>query len=443
MLEEASKIKERTKQAFKTDYVKFDELEETKMGDANKIKSGSLMPTGPLGFAIEELPQQLRPNEIISYIKSEEDLRQIKNKELREFYEEQNEFIDFVVETLGREEDKEASAGRRASTSAASNDHPNRFLRKQLSVNHVLASPRLASFAINLSFYTNVLLTILKLFALISSGSMAVLASLADSFLDLLSGAVLFFSKRAAGRADRYEYPGGRRRLEPLGVVVFAAVMGVSSLQIVSEAARRLGQGASGDVVAISFQPFVQAVVGVTVGSKLLLALFCYRAAAATGSSAVEAYAQDHRNDVVTNSFGVVGLWLAVRYPKLWPLDPLAAIVIALWIIWNWAVTAYEVTDQLVGRSARPALLRRLTLLALTHDARVVMVDTVRAYHFGEGFLVEADLALPPGMPLREAHDIGESLQIKLEQLEEVERAFVHLDYEWTHKPEHDRDDLV
>ena len=44
---------------------------------------------------------------------------------------------------------------------------------------------------------------------------------------------------------------------------------------------------------------------------------------------------------------------------------------------------------------------------------------------------------LPPDMPLCEAHDIGESLQEKVESLNEVERAFVQLDYESTHKPEH------
>lgn len=38
-------------------------------------------------------------------------------------------------------------------------------------------------------------------------------------------------------------------------------------------------------------------------------------------------------------------------------------------------------------------------------------------------------------MTLKEAHDIGEPLQQKLESLPEVERAFVHLDYEFEHRP--------
>lgn len=43
---------------------------------------------------------------------------------------------------------------------------------------------------------------------------------------------------------------------------------------------------------------------------------------------------------------------------------------------------------------------------------------------------------LPEEMSLKEAHDIGELLQNKLESLEKVERAFVHIDYESEHDPE-------
>ena len=42
-----------------------------------------------------------------------------------------------------------------------------------------------------------------------------------------------------------------------------------------------------------------------------------------------------------------------------------------------------------------------------------------------------------PARPRRHAHDIGEALQIKMEQLPEIARAFVHLDYEFDHAPEH------
>jgi divalent metal cation (Fe/Co/Zn/Cd) transporter len=73
----------------------------------------------------------------------------------------------------------------------------------------------------------------------------------------------------------------------------------------------------------------------------------------------------------------------------------------------------------------------------MTHDPRILKVDTCRAYHSGYNVFVEVDIMLPKEMTLMEAHDIGEELQYKLESLPEVDRAFVHLDYEVYHKPEH------
>jgi len=52
-------------------------------------------------------------------------------------------------------------------------------------------------------------------------------------------------------------------------------------------------------------------------------------------------------------------------------------------------------------------------------------------------FCDKVDIELPEDMYLKDAHEIGEKLQNKLEALPEVERAYVHLDFESTHKPEH------
>ena len=51
--------------------------------------------------------------------------------------------------------------------------------------------------------------------------------------------------------------------------------------------------------------------------------------------------------------------------------------------------------------------------------------------------LVEMEVVLPAEMVLRETHDIGMSLQYKLEQVAEVERAFVHMDYKAHSYDEH------
>jgi divalent metal cation (Fe/Co/Zn/Cd) transporter len=73
----------------------------------------------------------------------------------------------------------------------------------------------------------------------------------------------------------------------------------------------------------------------------------------------------------------------------------------------------------------------------MTHSPAITAIDTVRAYHSGPRLIVEVDIVMDAEDSLRNTHDVAEELQTKLESLPHVERAYVHVDYETSHKPEH------
>jgi len=93
----------------------------------------------------------------------------------------------------------------------------------------------------------------------------------------------------------------------------------------------------------------------------------------------------------------------------------------------------------MTGTTASPFEIQKLTYLACRYDRRVVKIDTVRAYHVGVKLFVEIDIVLNKDVPLVEAHDVGECLQELIERFPEVERAFVHLDYDYLHHIEHNK----
>lgn len=66
-----------------------------------------------------------------------------------------------------------------------------------------------------------------------------------------------------------------------------------------------------------------------------------------------------------------------------------------------------------------------------------MLIDVCRAYHFGPKFLVELEVVLPKNTLLFESHDLGMELQYEIESREEVERCFVHIDYEQRPYDEH------
>ncbi|XP_057979498.1 metal tolerance protein 11 isoform X2 [Malania oleifera] len=207
--------------------------------------------------------------------------------------------------------------------------------------------------AIRISNVANMVLFAAKVYASIRSRSLAIIASTLDSLLDLLSGFILWFTAFSMQTPNPYQYPIGKKRMQPLGILVFASVMATLGLQIIMESLRTLFSD------------------------------------------------------------------------------------LALYTIRTWSMTVLENVNSLVGKSAAPEYLQKLTYLCWNHHKAVKHIDTVRAYTFGSHYFVEVDIVLPASMHLQEAHDIGESLQVKLELLPEIERAFVHLDYEYSHKPEH------
>ncbi|XP_050278760.1 metal tolerance protein 4-like isoform X2 [Quercus robur] len=284
--------------------------------------------------------------------------------------------------------------------------------------------------AMKISNYANIILLAFKVYATIKSGSLAIAASTLDSLLDLMAGGILWFTHLAMKNINIYKYPIGKLRVQPVGIIIFAAVMATLGFQVLLQAAEELIKDEPSEKLSKSKLIWMCTIMISATVVKLALWIYCKN----SENDIVRAYAKDHFFDVVTNVVGLAAALLADEF--FWWIDPAGAIILALYTIINWSQTVFENAVSLVGQSASPEVLQKLTYLVMRHP-KVKRIDTVRAYTFGVLYFVEVDIELPEELPLKEAHTIGESLQEKLEKLPEVERAFVHLDFECDHKPEH------
>ena len=121
--------------------------------------------------------------------------------------------------------------------------------------------------------------------------------------------------------------------------------------------------------------------VALTIIVKFLLFFFCRR----IDSPSTHTLALDHRNDVVGNSFALLCGWLGTQYWRI--IDPIGAILISMYISYNWWKTGSDQVKVITGKTAPPLVLTKITWLALHHDERIRNIDTVRAFHLGTGFL--------------------------------------------------------
>jgi cation diffusion facilitator family transporter len=348
------------------------------------------------------------------------------------------------------------------------------FFRRGIAV----TIPSVRQMALTLSLYCNIAITLAKFIAYLQTFSLSVLAALLDSVLDVVSQAVLNYTEQHSSmqRSSAF-YPAGASRLETIGVLTCAALMGMASFEVLKESSLALLYPSLHDL-----QPHITAVYSMItiLMVKLALLWLCRRGAnkrlvkqntmgsngvdndpeasnnemrrllsTATESSTMtkhvimqladptlEALAQDHLNDSLSNGVAAVALVAAVHSPHLWFLDPMGAIVISVYIIYSWFTTGKEQIEHLTGKSAPEEFIQELIDLANDFDDRIA-VDTVRAYHFGPKFLVEIEIVMDAATLLFESHDLGMDLQYEIEGREEVERCFVHIDYQARPYDEH------
>lgn len=261
------------------------------------------------------------------------------------------------------------------------------------------------------SLIVNILLFGSKLWVYVQSQSMVVLAALIDSTVDLLAQFILLMTNRLATLAKEPSqvvlYPAGRSRAEPVGVIACALLMAMASAQVIRDSSVVLWEWWHDGVARpVEIDTLDELLLAMTTLLKFLLYLYCVWAGRSMSNVTVEAVAQDHLNDVLSNSAALVAAAATQIAPPLWLCDPCGAVLISIYIIYSWAMTGMEQLDLVIGKVADPDFLDLVREMSETHDPAATL-DQIRAYHFGPRFLVEIEIVMQPETPLRESHDVG------------------------------------
>ncbi|KAB8079593.1 hypothetical protein BDV29DRAFT_475 [Aspergillus leporis] len=329
----------------------------------------------------------------------------VSSKQLQGFYLSQNENIERMLKPV-EEHVRDA---------------------REISINNQLKY----KIAVYGSFAANIVLSILQLYGAIASSSLSLFTTMADAVFDPMSNLTLLLCNKAVNRVDPRKFPAGKARIETAGNICFCFLMTTVSFILVAFSIRELAEGSKSETGDFH----LPSVVAVVVAFCTKFALFIYCFALRNQVSQIRILWEDHRNDLFINGFGIL---TSVGGSKLrWWIDPMGAIILSVLISVLWLHTAYHEFQLLIGVTADTKMQQLITYISMTHSPFITAIDTVRAYTSGPRLLVEVDIVMDPNDSLRATHDVAEELQMKLESLPDVERAYVHVDYETTHKPEH------
>ncbi|MBC7950781.1 MAG: cation diffusion facilitator family transporter [Rhodospirillaceae bacterium] len=265
-------------------------------------------------------------------------------------------------------------------------------------------SARLMRLATYASVATASTLIVVKLVAWGMTGSVALLSTLIDSTLDAAASIInLWAVRHALTPADR-EHRFGHGKAEPLAGLGQAAFIVGSGALLLAEAVHRLQQP-----VQVTNEGIGVAVMAFSILLTALLVRFQKKVLSHTDSVAISADSLHYTGDVLINGSVIVSL-LVGKFLD-WPLiDPVFAIAIAGFLLWNAWQIAVNSYDMLMDRELPEEDRQRIKDIARSNPQVRGMHD-LRTRLSGQQGFIQLHLALDDDLPLIQAHDIADQVE--------------------------------
>jgi ferrous-iron efflux pump FieF len=254
------------------------------------------------------------------------------------------------------------------------------------------------------SLAVSVFLVAIKAVAYFTSCSVSVLASLADSALDLFTSALNLVAIRSALTPADAEHRFGHGKAEPLAGLGQGAFIAGSATFLVVQAVMKLI-----DPDPIEDEGLALAIMGVSIVLAAGLVMYQRYVVKRTGSIAIGADRAHYMGDVATNA-GVI-LALVLVWAFNWQIaDPIIAICVACILIWTaWGVFRQSY-DQLMDRELPDAARDRIKSIVMEHS-EVLSLHDLRTRAAGVHTFIQFHVELDPDISLARAHQVSDEVE--------------------------------
>ncbi|WP_010218685.1 cation diffusion facilitator family transporter [Sphingomonas sp. PAMC 26621] len=263
----------------------------------------------------------------------------------------------------------------------------------------------------------------LKSYAAWTTGSVAMLGSLADSGLDLLASLVTLYGVRLAAQPADHDHRFGHGKAEALAALFQVMLITASAAGIGWRAVMALG----------SNEPTKGAEFGIGVSIIAILAtmvLLAYQRAVIrqTGSVAIVADNVHYQSDVLLNGSVIIALVLD-QYLGWRSADPIFGIVIALWLAYGAFRASSNAIDQLMDKEW-PEAMRRDFIEVAARQPGIRGIHDFRTRHSGAHDFAQFHMEVARDITVAQAHVIVENVEVALRRAFPKVEVLIHLDPE-------------
>lgn len=266
----------------------------------------------------------------------------------------------------------------------------------------------------------NVLLFLFKLLAGLLSHSVAMVADAINNLSDAASSVVTLVGFRMAGQQADADHPFGHGRMEYVsGLIVSMAIL-FMGLELAKSAIEALIHPSVNH-----FSPVAGVILICAIAAKLWLFWFNRSYGQKIDSAAMQATAADSLSDCGATSVVLLSALLQ-PFTDL-PVDGLAGMIVAFFILKAGWESLRSTLDPLLGRAMDPSLAEDIDRLVLSHSHILGIHDLI--YHdYGPGrAMMSFHAEVPADGDVLELHDLIDHIERELKATHHIETV-IHMD---------------
>ncbi len=264
-------------------------------------------------------------------------------------------------------------------------------------------------------------LIVTKFVAWVMTDSVSLLSTLVDSLLDAAASVVNLIAVRHALQPADAEHRFGHGKAEPLAGLAQAAFIVGSAVFLLFEAGDRV---VSPHMVVRA--PIGYAVVVFSIVLTIALVIYQRYVVRKSGSVAISADSLHYQTDVLINGSVLVSLFLSSEM-GIAHADPLFAIGIAVYIIYTASQIGKEALNILMDRELPDEERERIKEVARAQPG-VQGVHDLRTRSSGAQVFIQMHVEIDGDLPLREAHEIADRVEIEVGNAFPNAEVIVHQD---------------
>lgn len=261
----------------------------------------------------------------------------------------------------------------------------------------------------------NVALVIFKFVAGVLGHSTALIADAVHSLSDFLTDIVVVVFVKIAGKPEDKNHHYGHGKYETLATAIIGASLLGVGVAICYSGACRIYQCIAGEgIPRPGFIAFAAAIVSIVL--KEWAYRFTVKTGRETGSQAVVANAWHHRSDALSSIGTAVGVGGALFLGAKWTvLDPIAAVIVSLFIVATALNLLKQTMDELMERSL-PEDIENEILSIAGAEPEVSEIHHLRTRRIGNNIAMTMHLRLPGDITLYHAHEHASNIERRLRE---------------------------